>query len=110
MGRRGLDPQAAPKKRRNPMADRNHPRGRGLAPWEHPLPETVAEAEMLAARIERAVQQQTCGRIRDLRVEVSREGVLLSGRCPTYYCKQLAQTAAMEMPGNFRLTNELEVY
>ena len=92
------------------MADRTYPRGRGLAPWEHPLPESLAEAEQLAARIERAVQQQTCGRIRDLRVEVNREGILLSGRCPTYYCKQLAQTAAMGLPGGSRLTNQIEVY
>lgn len=75
----------------------------------HPLPETLAEAERLAASIERAVQRETRGGVRNLSVVVSRNGVLLRGRCPTYYLKQLAQHAAMTLPGGARLTNQIEV-
>ena len=75
----------------------------------HPLPETLAEAERLAASIERAVQQETGRGVRNLRVEVSREGVLLRGRCDTYYTKQLAQHAAMACPGGDTVTNRIEV-
>jgi len=73
------------------------------------LPETLKEAEQLATSIERAVQQETCYGVRNLSVEVNPDGVLLKGRCETYYCKQLAQHAAMGMPGGEQLTNSIEV-
>ena len=73
------------------------------------LPETIEEAEELAASIEQAVQRGTGRRIRDLTVEVDRDGVCLKGHCATYYCKQLAQHAAMAVPGGDRLTNSIEV-
>ena len=76
---------------------------------EHPLPETLPEAERLAASIERAVWRETGGGVRNLRVEVNREGVLLTGRCNTYYTKQKAQHAAMAFPGGGELTNRIEV-
>ncbi len=73
------------------------------------LPETLAEAERLAAFIERAVWRETGGGVRDLHVEVNREGVFLSGRCETYYTKQKAQHAAMGVPGGGQLTNHIVV-
>jgi osmotically-inducible protein OsmY len=73
------------------------------------LPETLEEAEELAASIERAVQRETGRRIHNLTVEVNRDGVRLKGHCRTYYCKQLAQHAAMAVPGGDRLTNAIEV-
>ena len=73
------------------------------------LPETLAEAEALAISIERAVQRETGHGIRNLNVEITSEGVLLTGRCTSYYCKQLAQHAAMNTPGGDRLTNRIEV-
>ena len=79
------------------------------APREHPLPETLAEAERLAACIERAVWRETGGRVRNLRVEINGDGVLLTGRCSTYYTKQKAQHAAMAVPGGGQLTNRIEV-
>jgi osmotically-inducible protein OsmY len=76
---------------------------------EHPLPRTLAEAERLAASIERAVWQETGGGVHDLRVEVSRRGVLLTGHCRTYYTKQKAQHAAMTVSCEGQLTNEIRV-
>ena len=73
------------------------------------LPETLEEAEELAASIERAVQCETGRGVADLTVEVGPQGVLLRGRCDTYYTKQLAQHAAMRMPGGDRLVNSIEV-
>lgn len=73
------------------------------------LPETLEEAEKLAASIERAVQRETSGGVRNLSVEVKGEGVMLRGRCDTYYCKQLAQHAAMSFRGAWPLTNAIEV-
>ena len=73
------------------------------------LPETLEEAEELASSIERAVQRETGRAVADLTVEVGPQGVRLKGRCETYYTKQLAQHAAMGMPGGERLVNSIEV-
>lgn len=76
---------------------------------EHPLPRTLTEAEKLAASIERAVWRETSGGVRNLGVEVRHTGVLLTGRCNTYYTKQKAQHAAMGVSGSDQLTNRIEV-
>ena len=76
---------------------------------KEPLRETLEEAEYLAAAVERAVHEGTARRIRDLSVEINEDGVLLRGRCGTYYCKQLAQHAAMTKVAGDRLTNSIEV-
>jgi hypothetical protein len=73
------------------------------------LPETLEEAEELAASIERAVQRETGWGVAGLVVEISHEGICLKGRCSTYYTKQLAQHAAMSIPGGDRLVNSIEV-
>jgi hypothetical protein len=73
-------------------------------------PRLSAEAEKLAARIERAVRRGTNDKVRELRVEVVEEGIVLSGRCGTYYCKQLAQHAAMSLVQNEALINRIEVW
>lgn len=82
--------------------------GSGAHPGDHPLPETLVEAERLAASIERAVQRETSGGVRNLRVAVERGEIRLEGRCNTYYCKQLAQQAAMVLSRD-TLTNRIEV-
>jgi len=73
------------------------------------LPETLAEAEALAASIEQAVHRRTGRGVHDLHVEVGPEGIVLEGRCYTYYCKQLAQTAVLAMADGDRLSNRIEV-
>lgn len=73
------------------------------------LPDTLEEADELAASIERAVQWETGGEVADLTVEVGPQGVLLKGHCDTFYTKQLAQHAAMRIPGGDRLVNSIEV-
>jgi osmotically-inducible protein OsmY len=76
---------------------------------DHPLPETLEEAERLAASIEQAVSQQTGGRVRNLAVEIGCEEVTLRGSCSTFYTKQQAQHAAMAFPGLGTLNNQIEV-
>lgn len=63
----------------------------------------------LIARIERIVRCRTGGRIRDLRVEVQGEDVVLSGSASTYYAKQLATHAALDEINGGSLTNSIEV-
>ncbi len=69
----------------------------------------ATDEEVLAARIEQLVRRETLGGVRDLRVKVDKDGVLLAGRCFTYYCKQLAQQAAMKLIDGESLTNDIEV-
>jgi hypothetical protein len=73
------------------------------------VPRTLAEAEALAASIEKAVQQETAGGISNLAVVVRDSGVVLQGSCSSYYQKQLAQHAAMAVPCGLNLTNSIEV-
>jgi hypothetical protein len=69
-----------------------------------------AEAEKLINRIERAVRRGTNDKVRELRVEMTEEGIVLRGRCGTYYCKQLAQSAAMAAAEQETLVNRIEVW
>lgn len=73
-------------------------------------PNMSAEEEKLAARIERAIRRGTSDKVRELRVEIRRDGIHLAGRCGTFYCKQLAQTAALPLAGTMPLHNWIEVW
>ena len=73
------------------------------------LPETQADADALAASIERAVQAETSGGVANLAVVVRNDRIWLHGSCSSFYCKQLAQHAAMTMLSAVRLTNCIEV-
>jgi hypothetical protein len=73
------------------------------------LPETLEEAEELAAAIERAVQYETGHGVSNLRVVVDNHSVVLNGCCDTFYCKQVAQQVAMGLAHGDRLVNGIEV-
>jgi len=67
------------------------------------------EADRLAASIERAVSRETAGGVRDLRVEVQDDEVLLTGHCATYYTKQVAQHIAMRYSRGCDVINAIDV-
>lgn len=79
--------------------------------YRAPLPDARddSRSEKLAARIARVVARRTAGSVQNLRVEVRRDGVFLDGQCPSYYAKQLAQQAAMDLADEKPLTNRIEV-
>lgn len=64
-----------------------------------------------ADQLEALIQQHLLSRVRvhQLRVIVQEQGLVLQGCVPTYYSKQLAQHAAMEVSGLPILANEIEV-
>ncbi len=68
------------------------------------------QLEVLMVRVQRAVRRRTEDRVRSLQVIVQEDKLILRGRCATYYCKQLAQAAAMEAAPHFQLHNEIEVW
>ena len=67
-------------------------------------PERI-EDEQLATLIVRRLGN----RIRDLRVLRQGGGLVIQGRTTTYYAKQLAQHAAMELDNEPILANDIEV-
>ncbi len=60
-------------------------------------------------RLVAQVQHELSGRLRDFRLKRRGDGVILMGRAGSYYAKQLAQHAAMEITGLPIHANEIEV-
>jgi len=65
----------------------------------------TAPAELLESQ----VQHRLGSRVRDLRIIVRHDGIILQGRAATYHAKQLAQHAAMEIAELPILANDIEV-
>ena len=60
-------------------------------------------------QLEAHLQRRLNGRVRDLRLVVCGQGLILQGRASTYYVKQLAQHAVMNATALPIVTNEIEV-
>jgi osmotically-inducible protein OsmY len=63
----------------------------------------------LAERIERALRATGYGPLRGIAVTVHARLVLLGGRVPSYYLKQVAQATALAVPGARQVRNDLDV-
>ena len=63
----------------------------------------------LAERVERALRATGYGSLRGIKVTVRARDVILGGRVPSYYLKQLAQDTALAVPGAHQIRNDLEV-
>jgi hypothetical protein len=60
-------------------------------------------------QLESQMVRRLAGRVRDLRIIVRHNGVILQGWSGTYHAKQLAQHAAMDLTGLPVLANDIEV-
>ncbi len=80
------------------------------SPQVRPQRTMSAGDELLAARVERAIRRGTNDKVRNLSVHIADGTITLNGRCATYYCKQLAQTAAFPHLENRQLDNQIEVW
>jgi hypothetical protein len=69
-------------------------------------PATRCDLEQLEAHI----YGRLWGRVHDLRLVLRDRGLILQGRTHTYYAKQLAQHAVMEVTEVPLLANEIEVH
>ncbi|MCC7475514.1 MAG: hypothetical protein IT425_08970 [Pirellulales bacterium] len=63
----------------------------------------------LEGLIHQRIQTRLLGRVRNLRVRVETDSVLLEGECSTFYTKQLAQHAAMGVLEHEHLENAIVV-
>ena len=73
------------------------------------IDETQFEMERLAATIEQIVWHATAAAVKSLRVELHDGELTLTGRCRTYYTKQIAQHAAMEAAPGWNVVNQIDV-
>ena len=74
------------------------------------LPAIAESIPPQEAQLESLLQRRLGNRIRDLRVVIRPEVVILQGRTATYHAKQLAQHAAMELGTLPILANAIEVF
>lgn len=64
----------------------------------------------LTTEVERLVQERSSGRIRNLRVDVEGDILVLSGVTSNYYTKQVATHAALEvLLDDMSLQNDIDV-
>ena len=63
----------------------------------------------LAAAITQRIESRLPGRVRNLHVRITNEGVVIEGLCATYYTKQLAQHAALGVLEDEHLENAIVV-
>ena len=66
-------------------------------------------ALLLSAEIERALHATGYRPLRGVDIAIHCEVVFLRGRVPTYHMKQLAQAAALAVPGVCEVRNELDI-
>jgi cell wall assembly regulator SMI1 len=72
--------------------------------------QAIADATFAPAEhLEMQLQRRLGSRVRELRVLVRHDGVVLKGWASTYHAKQLAQHAAMELADKRVLANDIEV-
>ena len=67
------------------------------------------EERCLAERVARALRATGHEPLRGIAVAVRARLVILSGRVPSYYLKQVAQTTALDVPGARLVCNDLDV-
>jgi osmotically-inducible protein OsmY len=79
------------------------------APTAAPLLPPSLEDLCVAERVERALRATGYGPLRGVEVSVRSRLVILGGRVPSYYLKQVAQTTAQAVPGVHQVCNNLEV-
>ena len=60
-------------------------------------------------RLETRVQSRLSGRVKNFRLVVRENGLILTGQARTYFAKQLAQQAVMEATALPIVANEIEV-
>lgn len=67
------------------------------------------QAEKFAERLARLIERRTNRAIRQLRVEISPQGIALEGHCSAFYLKQLAQEAVLATIEDQPLSNRIVV-
>jgi osmotically-inducible protein OsmY len=67
------------------------------------------ETLCLVERVQRALRATGYAPLRGIEVVVHARLVILAGRVPSYYLKQVAQETALAVPGTHQVRNDLDV-
>ncbi len=86
-----------------PVGETDAVRAAALLSW--PSPEDLR----LAQRVAHALRGTGYGPLRGVEVTVHERVVTLGGRVPSFHLKQVAQEAALAVPGAHQIHNDLEV-
>jgi hypothetical protein len=98
------------KRRRNDMSQDTSPASIAKPAVEFVVPPDVHEEQRRrVARIKRAIRRNTSGGVRELKLEMRGDELLLHGKCASFYCKQVAQTTAMRYLSGQTLLNDIQV-
>ena len=73
------------------------------------LTSSLPSDAQLARQVEQALRSRGYRCLREIKVQVHEELVILGGCVHSYYLKQLAQEAVMALPGNHCVHNNVEV-
>lgn len=68
------------------------------------------EARSDVQQLEELVRGRLRGRVHQLRLDVRDDGLVLSGRAPSYHAKQLAQHTLLTATGMRLIANDIEVF
>jgi osmotically-inducible protein OsmY len=90
-------------------ADKHRGDGKNTPTQMAPLVSDIMEDSHLGRHVECALDATGYWPLRDVDVTVQARVVTLAGRVPSYYLKQVAQAAALGVPGIDRVCNELVV-
>lgn len=74
-----------------------------------PRTDSNGAADDLARELAHLILNESSGHVRELVVEIHPDNVVLAGRAPSFYHKQLAQHAVMKRLGGRQLNNRIEV-
>ena len=72
-------------------------------------PPPAVDVQAWTSRIRRAVRRETRGGVSQLKIEIDSRSIHLRGKCGSFYCKQLAQQAAMRLATDLPVDNQIEV-
>lgn len=81
------------------------------SPWMgRESPPAVAPRDSLVERLEGHIENKIGGRIRDLRVELTEDRIIIKGKARSHHAKQLAHEAALDLTdGTTILANHITV-
>ncbi len=82
-----------------------------VAPFTGVMDAVVAPTSntRLAKLVSHIIQRRTGSRVQELRVDVLDDVVRLTGRCASFYVKQLAQHATMDLVCGATIVNDIQV-
>lgn len=69
----------------------------------------LVDLQAIHAGIQDALNRSGYGELRRVDLDCEGDAVTISGRVPTFYLKQLAQSIALAAPGVGRVNNEVHV-